>query len=671
MLRMPDDTPGRHRQPASHEGDSPRRARETPPSSASRGSLASISHTSLISSKYAHVRMLGAGQFGHAMLVTNVATGEPCVVKRMKSRLLLGPHASEASSLNTSELRESLNEIQALAHLHHSNIVTFHEAWVEKEDSHLHISMEFCPCGDLEHYLATHRTVEEGRMRRWATQLLLALRYMHGHRVIHRDLKLQNIFLADDGATVKIGDFGLSKLLRSTEEGTKTQAGTPYYFSPEVAMGKQHNVKTDVWSLGVVLYYAITRRMPFKSPQGLLGILTAIQTREPTPLRDGAGPLCSPELEALVLAMLTKDAAQRPSASDLLAVPWVAQLAALYEPPPTGAASRGALAPAFASVGDGGGFRGGPNAGASSPLRPAAAAGWQQRQPLSPLGPCERNAAAAAARCHAAPSLSPTRAGAVQAPSPLRRYYDPATGASPGRLGTPQPSAARRGPGGVVPSPLAEQRYRERHAAATAAVAAAAAGVAGRPKVVRLQLLRKVVEHRGARQYLSVNVRASPSYGAAVLAKVGPGDTIGVLEARAVGDDGAPWLRVAEPVHGYCIAALQGQKLFQRVADDGPQRGPGGVSPMHRRPAGGEPPLPPSPARRFVEVRPASPAMAPSPLGRRARAAVTPSPTHPAAPRGGIVTPRFSPSPVRGSPIQDGAWLDDGPSPYDPRRYTS
>lgn len=86
----------------------------------------------------------------------------------------------------------------------------------------------------------------------WIFQLILVSQYIHSCNIIHRDIKPQNIFV-DKNMNLKIGDFGVSKLLDGTEN-CKTTAGTPYYCSPEVMKSQQYSKKTDIWSLGCVIY---------------------------------------------------------------------------------------------------------------------------------------------------------------------------------------------------------------------------------------------------------------------------------------------------------------------------------------------------------------------------------------------------------------------------------
>lgn len=89
----------------------------------------------------------------------------------------------------------------------------------------------------------------EDEILNWFIQIAIALEYIHGRKVIHRDIKTSNIFLTGNG-TVKLGDFGISKVLENTNEAAMTVVGTPYYMSPEVCENKPYTFKSDVWALG-------------------------------------------------------------------------------------------------------------------------------------------------------------------------------------------------------------------------------------------------------------------------------------------------------------------------------------------------------------------------------------------------------------------------------------
>ena len=96
-------------------------------------------------------------------------------------------------------------------------------------------------------------------------QICLALKYVHARKVLHRDLKAQNVFLTQAGI-VKLGDFGVAKVLESTFAQAKTQIGTPFYLSPEICKGESYERKSDIWSLGVILYEMLAMKVPFQAP---------------------------------------------------------------------------------------------------------------------------------------------------------------------------------------------------------------------------------------------------------------------------------------------------------------------------------------------------------------------------------------------------------------------
>ena len=95
----------------------------------------------------------------------------------------------------------------------------------------------------------------------YAAQILQALKYLHDLNILHRDLKGANVFISDNGQSIKLGDLNVSKVAKSSY--AKTQTGTPYYLSPEVWKGEPYNSKCDVWSLGCVLYELAALSPPF------------------------------------------------------------------------------------------------------------------------------------------------------------------------------------------------------------------------------------------------------------------------------------------------------------------------------------------------------------------------------------------------------------------------
>eukprot|EP00439_Symbiodinium_sp_Y106_P037483 s2113_g4.t1 len=142
-------------------------------------------------------------------------------------------------------------------------------------------------------------------------------RHIHARRIVHRDLKSQNIFLSNaggGGCIVKIGDFGIAKVLQHTRGLAQTLIGTPSNLPPEVCDSKPYGTKADIWSLGVVFYELLTLEPPFKA-MSLAALAIKIVNGEPKPILND---FYAEEVRGLVRPMLEKDPARRPSAARLL-----------------------------------------------------------------------------------------------------------------------------------------------------------------------------------------------------------------------------------------------------------------------------------------------------------------------------------------------------------------
>ena len=105
----------------------------------------------------------------------------------------------------------------------------------------------------------------EHEVMAWFVQLCLAMEHVHGHKILHRDLKTGNVFLSRRGV-VKLGDFGLSTVLANTLAVANTVCGTPYCFSPELCSNKDYDTKSDVWAMGCILYELCALQYPFEAP---------------------------------------------------------------------------------------------------------------------------------------------------------------------------------------------------------------------------------------------------------------------------------------------------------------------------------------------------------------------------------------------------------------------
>lgn len=170
---------------------------------------------------YQIIKELGKGGFGKAILAKQKSTGMEVCVKEIR---LVG--------LSPKDKEETLKETKVLASLNHPYIVKYVEHFQER--GCLFIVMQYANGGDLQQKIdrAGRNLMDEEEILHYFIQTSLALKYVHDRKILHRDLKGQNIFLMKDN-TVKLGDFGIAKVLERTFQEAKTQIGTPYFLSPE------------------------------------------------------------------------------------------------------------------------------------------------------------------------------------------------------------------------------------------------------------------------------------------------------------------------------------------------------------------------------------------------------------------------------------------------------
>ncbi|XP_074807233.1 serine/threonine-protein kinase Nek1 isoform X5 [Natator depressus] len=203
--------------------------------------------------KYIKVQKIGEGSFGKAILVKAKENSRQYVVKEIN-----------ISKMSNKEREESRREVAVLANMKHPNIVLYRESF--EENGSLYIVMDYCEGGDLFRRINAQKGIlfSEDQIMDWFVQICLALKHVHDRKILHRDIKSQNIFLTKDG-TIQLGDFGIARVLNSTVELARTCIGTPYYLSPEICRNKPYNNKSDIWALGCVLYEMCTLKHAFEA----------------------------------------------------------------------------------------------------------------------------------------------------------------------------------------------------------------------------------------------------------------------------------------------------------------------------------------------------------------------------------------------------------------------
>jgi len=199
------------------------------------------------------VRILAKGSFGVVHLARRKADGREYALKQVAMR-----------DYKRSEREEAIDEARVLASLNSPHVVRYHDCFIE--DDQLNIVMEYASGGTAYDLIArTYRTgMPEELVWRFFLQCLKGLQYMHGRRIIHRDIKTLNVFIDAQG-NAKIGDLGIARTLSEHTRFIRTVVGTPFYLSPELCEDKPYNEKSDVWALGVCLYEFCTGRHPFEA----------------------------------------------------------------------------------------------------------------------------------------------------------------------------------------------------------------------------------------------------------------------------------------------------------------------------------------------------------------------------------------------------------------------
>ena len=198
---------------------------------------------------------LGEGAYSTVYKVKRIIDNQVYALKKVK-----------LMNLSEKEKENSLNEVRILASVKSNFVVSYKEAFFDEKDNTLGIVMEFADRGDLYQQIVAHKKTakffEERDIWRIFIQLVKGLKALHDLKILHRDMKSANVFLFSNGCA-KLGDLNVSKVARRGLGYTQT--GTPYYASPEVWKDKPYDHKSDVWSLGCVLYEMITLRPPFRA----------------------------------------------------------------------------------------------------------------------------------------------------------------------------------------------------------------------------------------------------------------------------------------------------------------------------------------------------------------------------------------------------------------------
>lgn len=257
---------------------------------------------------YEVLSQIGKGSFG---VVTKLR-------RKSDSKILVWKELNYGK-MGEREKHQLVSEVNILKQLHHPNIVQYYDRIIDKKQTKIYIIMEYCEGGDMGSLLKRCKKdqdfIAEDVIWKIFTQIVLALNECHTRKagkILHRDLKPANIFL-DIQNNIKLGDFGLARVLNEQSTFAQTHVGTPYYMSPEQITEARYNEKSDIWSLGCLVYELAALKPPFEASNHLaLAMKIKSGKFDRVPLR------YSEDLQKVIRSMLEIDAGRRFGIADLM-----------------------------------------------------------------------------------------------------------------------------------------------------------------------------------------------------------------------------------------------------------------------------------------------------------------------------------------------------------------
>ena len=260
--------------------------------------------------KYEPISFIGKGNFGSITKIKRIIDGKILVWKELNYGVM-----------SEKERNRIVQEVNILHELHHPNIVKYYDRIIDKKNTKLYIVMEYCPGGDLSQLIKRNRKsnqfFSEDIIWKIFSQVSSALYACHTHKegkILHRDIKPSNIFI-DQENNIKLGDFGLSRILNQDISFAVSRVGTPYYMSPEQIENIKYNEKSDIWSLGCFLYELATLHPPFEATTHL-NLARKIKSGKVDPIPN----FYSPKLNEVINLLMNLDPDKRPNIREIIEI---------------------------------------------------------------------------------------------------------------------------------------------------------------------------------------------------------------------------------------------------------------------------------------------------------------------------------------------------------------
>ena len=216
-----------------------------------RESISKVGVISEFSNDFVVIKKLGSGKFGQVYLVRNLLTHKEFAMKSIE----------KLQTFSSAEIDSIISEIQILRKIDHPSITKLHRVYESKK--HIKLVLDYCPFGTLLSRIQLRKKFCEKTTKALARNLFRAVQYLHSNQLIHRDIKLENIFMIseNDDTQIKLGDFGLACYINETQD---KKSGSPGYIAPEILLNKKYNEKIDIFSCGTVIYTLLSGTFPFE-----------------------------------------------------------------------------------------------------------------------------------------------------------------------------------------------------------------------------------------------------------------------------------------------------------------------------------------------------------------------------------------------------------------------
>ncbi|MDP9147707.1 MAG: serine/threonine protein kinase [Acidobacteriota bacterium] len=254
--------------------------------------------------RYEILEIIGTGAYGRVVRAHDPMIGRPVAIKLLSPKFATGDTGLRF-----------LQEARVVGQLSHPSIIALHDMGIEESSSTPYLVMELLTGESLDRIIIERGGVPFARACAWAAEVATALAVAHRKGVVHGDVKPANVLITEDGR-IKLMDFGMSRLANSGSPESEL-FGTPAYWCPEQILGKPQDARSDIFSLGTVLYEMVTGHRPFEA-ETIQGICHRVVSSTPLPASH-ANPSVPEPFDQLIWRCLAKDPAGRYATGDELA----------------------------------------------------------------------------------------------------------------------------------------------------------------------------------------------------------------------------------------------------------------------------------------------------------------------------------------------------------------